>query len=131
MPYASPTEAVNARLIADAGVGALVADRVYPSKPTQDATWPYVVSWKQGGGDGVNLDRGRNTIQSYLVRVEAYAVTSASAEAIMAAVVTALAGWQDKTNYVWGVFPTGDADEQVSDDGTQISGQSFNVFFRG
>ncbi len=126
-------EAVAQRLLGDiGGVVALVASRVYPSKPTQEPTGNYIVYYRTAGGDGVRLGE-RSGLQNYTVRVEATAETQAAAESIIDAVIARLAGppvWVDKANGVSGCFAQGDKDEDVLEDGRQVSGQSFSVWFK-
>lgn len=122
-------EAVATRLIGDAPVGALIGDRIYPSKPTQEPSEDYLVYFGQSGGDGVTLD-GSTEYHWYEVRVEATSRTQAGAEAIMAAVRTALHGWRDVSQGVQGSFAQSDADEITLEDGRQVSGQTFSVRFK-
>lgn len=125
---ATVIEAVVQRLL-DPGVTALVGQRVFPSKPTQDSLWPYVVATKTAGGDEVRLD-GPAGLQGYSVRLDCYAKTEAEAEAVLAAAAARLDRWRDRANGVQGCFPQGDADEEVLDDGSQVSGQTFTVWFK-
>lgn len=129
----TPGEAIAGRLLSGApDVAALVGSRIFPSKPTQDAQGDYVVYFRTGGGGNTALG-GRIGLQAYEMRVECYARTAGSADAILAAVVARLAGppaWRDRPNGVQGCFPVGDADEQVLDDGDQVSGQTFSLWFK-
>ena len=126
-------EAIAQRLLTEPAVTALVGTRIYPSKPTQDPTEKYVVYYRTGGGDGRRL-AGRHGLQNYAVRVEATAGTQAEAEAILAAVRERLAPvgdrWVDKTNGVHGCSTVGDADEQTLEDGRQVSGQTYSIWFK-
>ena len=125
------------RLLTGAGVAALVGTRVYPSKPAQDVAEDYVVYFRTGGGDAKTLG-GRSGLQPSDIRVECYASTQAAAEAILKAVTTRLCGdraagvpgWRDRANGVHGCFAQGDSDEQVLDDGGQVSGQTFSLWFK-
>ncbi len=132
-PPTNPGEALASRLLAHAGVAALAGAKVYPSKPTQDPPgganpWPYLVYFRTGGGDGKNL-AGRTRLQNYAMRVDCYATTQAAAEQIAAAVAAALDGWADRDNGVQGCFAAGDMDEQTTEDGSQVSGQTFSLWF--
>lgn len=134
---ATSSEALAQRLLTGAGVTALVGTAVFPSKPTQDPPASYVVYFRQGGGDTRTL-AGRGGLQPHDIRVECYARTQADAEAILAAVAARLCGdkatatpaWRDRTNGVQGCFAQGDSDEQVTDDGWQVSGQTFSLWFK-
>lgn len=138
---ATPSEALAQRLLTDTALIALVDDRVFPSKPTQNTPGDYVVYFRQGGGDSKTLG-GRSGLQASEMRVECYATTSAAAEAILDAVVTRLCGrraagdlpavapWRDRANGVQGCFAQGDSDELVTDDGKQVSGQTFSLHFK-
>lgn len=130
------SEAIAGRLLGDAGVTALVSTRITPDKPMQEPDGNYLSFWRVSGGDGYNLAR-RNGLQQYQHRVEATARTQAEAEAILQAALLRLCGdndavdpWVDKANGIFGCFAVGDADEQTLDDGRQVSGQSFNVWFK-
>lgn len=127
----TPAEAIAGRLLADdaAALAALVGDRIWPNKPTQDPACPYVTFFRSGGGDGVRLD-GATSLNPAEVRVEAVAETQGEADAVMAAVAERLAGWRDRSIGVQGCFPAGDRDEQTNDDGRQVSGQSFTLWFK-
>lgn len=126
-------EAIATRLLTEPAVTALVGTRIYPSKPTQDPAAAYLVYYRTGGGDGRRLG-GRHGLQNYAVRVEATAATQGEAEAILAAVRDRLtpAGerWVDKDNGVHGCSTVGDADEQTLEDGRQVSGQTFGIWFK-
>jgi len=126
-------EAIAQRLLTEPAVTALVGTRVYPSKPTQDPVEKYIVYYRTGGGDGRRL-AGRLGLQNYQVRVESTAGTQAEAEAILAAIIERLtpAGdrWVDKDNGVHGCSTVGDADEQTLEDGRQVSGQTFAIWFK-
>lgn len=131
----TPSEAIATKLLATAGVTSLVGRdatsgvySIFPDKPTQDAPWDYVVFYKTGGGDGLRLD-GRNKLQNYTFRFDVYAQTQGRAEALIKAITVAFDGWVDVANKVKGCFPVGDEDEQVFDDGTQISGKSFSLWY--
>ena len=133
MPARTEGEAIATRLLGDAAITALVSQRVFPSKPTQDPQNDYIVYYRVGGGDGRTL-KGRSRLQNYQVRVEATAMTQAKAEAIMAAVRNSLTPpdetWKYPENGIEGVHSTADADEQTLEDGRQVSGQTFGVWFR-
>lgn len=134
---ATPSEALARRLLTGEAVAALVGTAVHPSKPTQETPGDYVVYFRQGGGDAKTLG-GRSALQAHDMRVECYSRTQAGAEAILAAVVTRLCGdraaavavWRDRDNGVHGCFAQGDSDEQVTEDGFQVSGQTFSLWFK-
>ncbi len=126
----APGEALAARLLADAPLGLLIGTGLYPSKPTQEPSSDYAVYFKTGGGDGLNAG-GRKTLQQYTFRVEATARTDAAAQAILKAVVDSLTTWADRPGGVQGCFAEGDADDATLDDGRQVCGQTFRVFFQG
>src|SRR5262245_48755639 len=125
----TPGEAIAQRLLANGSITALVNQRVYPSKPEGNPTWPFIVYFRAGGGGGHHLG-GRNRTQEYTMRVEVYAEHDTQAQPIIAAVVSALKNWRDIPNKVHGSFATDDADEVVLDDGSQVPGQSFRLFFQ-
>lgn len=112
-----------------AALEALIGDRVYPSKPTQDPGGDYVVYFRTGGGDGSKLG-GANGLKSGSFRVEAVGQTSDGAEAILKQVVALLDGWSDRAIGVQGCFAEGDADEATDDDNRQVSGQTFSLWFK-
>lgn len=125
-------EAIATRLLADAGVTALVGNRVTPSVPTQDPTGDYVTYYRTAGGEGRTLG-GRNRLQNYSVRIEAVAETQAKANAILAAVVASLTprdAWRDEDNGVRGCSTQGDADESVLEDNRRVAGQTFSIWFK-
>lgn len=128
------TECIVGKLLADAGVTALVSTRIYPGLPTQDPANDYIVVTKTAGGNDQLLN-GNMQINKYTMRVDCYAMTEARAEAILKAANVPLSGWKDRTVGVLGCFNVADSDEQVTDDlggGVyRVSGQSFTLFFRG
>lgn len=134
---ATPSEALAQRLLTDPALIALVGKAVFPSAPPQDQPGDYVVYFRQGGGDQKTLD-GPSGLQEHQMRVECYSRTQAGAEKLLAAVAARLCGnpatgaapWRDRANGVQGCFPQGDADEQVTDDNFQVSGQTFGLWFK-
>lgn len=132
----TPGEAIGGRLLGEYGapgyaddLAALVDTRVAPSKPTQEPTGDHVSFWKAGGGDGMKLS-GAVGLKQYEVRVECVSATTAGAEAILNEVVALLDGWRDRDIGVQGCFPVGDADESTLEDGRQVSGQTFSLWFK-
>lgn len=127
----TPGEAIAGRLTAaDAtALAALVATRVFPSKPTQEPTGDYVTFWRTGGGDGGTL-AASNGLRQHEMRVECTGSTEAVAESILGAVSARLNGWRDRTIGVQGCFAVGDSDETTLDDGRQVSGQTFGLWFK-
>lgn len=134
---ATPSEAIAQRLLTDESITDLVGAAVFPSKPTQDTPGDFLVYFRQGGGDVKTLG-ARSGLQPHEMRVECYAATQAAAEGLLAAVVTRLCGdrtaevavWRDRANGVHGCFAQGDSDELVTDDGKQVSGQTFSLWFK-
>lgn len=128
---ATPGEAIAGRLLDPAAtiLAALVAGRVYPSKPTQEPTGDYVIYYRAGGGDGANLS-GASRLKAHEMRVEATGTTETGAEAVLDAAVALLDGWQDRSIGVQGCFGVGDRDESVLEDGRQVSGQTFRLWFK-
>lgn len=120
-------DAVIGRLL-HASVAALVLDRVKPSKPTQDDLLPCISVYRSSGNDGTNLAAVRRLRQND-IRVDAWARNQKEAQAVLAVAVDRLDGWSDKPNGVHACLAQGDADEQTNDDGDQISGQTFSVWF--
>jgi hypothetical protein len=125
---ANAIEAIAGRLLAASGLTALIDSRAYPSKPTSNAALPYVVFFRQSGGDGLTLMATRN-LRQHEIRVEAIAETQAEAESVLAAVTARLHGWQDRPNGIQGCFAQGDADERTDGDGIQVSGQTYSLWF--
>lgn len=125
-------EVIGGRLLGEYGdvtdLAALVGARVWPSKPTQEATGDHVVFWRNGGGDGKNMS-GARRLKSHEMRIECVSTTQAGAEAILEEVVELLDGWQDRDIGVQGCFAVGDRDEATLEDGRQVSGQSFSLWF--
>lgn len=134
---ANPTtagEAVAGRLLGTDGtdvstLAALVAARVYPSKPTQEPAGDYVVFYRQGGGDGMTL-AGANRLRQHEMHVEATSTSEDGAEAIIEAVDSLLNGWRNTAVGVQGCFAVGDRDEATLEDGRQVSGQTYSLWFR-
>jgi len=126
---ATEAEALTARLLGSTSVTNLVGQRVTPLKPTQEPDGDYVVLQRQSGGDGVTLS-GPHTSRWAEVRIDVYATTQASAEAIMNAVRARLNGWQDYAQGVQGCFARGDCDEVVYDTNWINAGQTFAVRFK-
>jgi hypothetical protein len=126
-------EAIATRLLTDIATAALVGTRIYPSKPTQEPNGDYIVYFRTAGGGGKRL-KARNGLQNYSVRVEAVAETQAKAEAILKAVTNRLTPaegtWKDSTIGVQGCYSQGDADEQTLEDGRQVSGATFGIWFK-
>ena len=124
------SELITARLT-NAGEAAdliaLVASRVYPSKPTQDAVRPFVTWWLVSG-DGQKTLSGRSRLQPYELRVEATADTEAAAVAVIQAVRSALDGWSSRDEGIQGCFAQEDADQQTLDDGAEVAGQTFKLW---
>ena len=126
---ANEIQAVAGRL-AESGTPliSLVQDRTYPSKPKDNAALPYVVFYRQSGGDGANLS-GQRATRQYEIRVDAYATSQEQADEVLAAVFDRLHCWRDRDAGVQGCFARGDADEQVLGDGNFVSGQTFALTF--
>lgn len=79
-----------ALLAANAGVGALVADRIYPEVAPQDVDRPFVV-YQRESTQPLYTIHGTLALQSVFVSMTCYAATRASAEDIADAVIAALA----------------------------------------
>lgn len=126
----TPGEAIGTRLLSDAPLSLLVSTRISPSKPTQEPSGDYVVYYLTGGGDGINAV-GRKTLQEYTLRVEGTSATDAGAQAIRKAALATLTTWRDLTSGVQGCFAVGDADDNTLEDGRQVAGQTFRLFFQG
>lgn len=124
---ANAIDAVIGRLL-HVSVTAIAGDRVKPSKPTQDDSLPYVSVFRSSGNEGLNLGEVRRVRQND-IRCDAWARNQKEAQNLLAAIVARLDGWADKPNGVHGCFAQGDANEQTNDDGDQISGQTFSVWF--
>lgn len=107
---------------------ALVADRVFPSKPAQNAVLPFVVWWLTSG-DGAKTLSGRSRLQQYDLRVEAVATTEAESAAVLDTVRILLDGWQDRLAGIQGCFAAEDVDQQTLDDGSEIAGQTFRLHY--
>lgn len=126
---ANAIEAVGGRLAeAEGALAGLVQGRCWPGKPAANASLPYVVFYRTSGDDGVNLN-GRRGTRQHEIRVEAWARSEEEAETVLAAAHEQLDGWQDRSNGVQGCFARGDADEQVNEDDTHVSGQTFGITF--
>lgn|GEM_PF-4130224 len=125
---ASPITVISGRLKEAGPLTALIQNRSYPSKPTDNCPLPYVVYLRVSGGDGMNLG-GPRRLSQHDIRVEAYAETEQQAEEVLDAVRDQLHGWRDRTIGVQGCFAQGDADESTEDDGNQVSGQTFSLHF--
>lgn len=80
-----------ALLAADAGVGALVADRIYPEVAPDDVDRPLVV-YRRESTQPIYTIHGTLAMQSAFLVITCYAATRAEAESIGDAVTTALAG---------------------------------------
>jgi hypothetical protein len=63
------------------------------------------------------------------MRVEAVATTEAEAKAVLSEVRTLLSGWSDRSIGVQGCFEAEDEDESTLDDGAEVAGQTFRLYF--
>lgn len=128
------SEAIAGRLLGSYGgdvtdLAALVDTRVYPSKPTQEPDGDHVVYYRTGGGDGTKLGAS-NGLRQHEMRVECVSETAAGAEAILDAADALLSGWRDRDIGVQGCFASGDRDESTLEDGRQVSGQTYSLWFK-
>lgn len=132
-------EALAQRLLTGEDVKALVGTRITPNKPTQGESFnvkPYLCFWKVGGGGESNL-AGRTRLQSYQWRIEFHAETDEQAEKLREVVLDRLAGnprngipvWRDLESGVHVCKVVDDADAEVREDGSQIAGQTFSIWF--
>ena len=80
-----------ALLAADAGIGALVADRIYPEVAPQDVDRPLIV-YQRESTQPLYTIHGTLALQSVYVVISCYASSRAEAETIGDAVITALSG---------------------------------------
>lgn len=132
---ANGSEAIAGRLLGTDGsnvaaLAALIGTRVFPTKPTQEQTGDYLAFWRTGGGDGMRLSSPAG-LRPVDVRVECRSATEGGAEAILREVVALLHGWSNRTIGVQGCFAVGDSDEETDpDDGRQVSGQTFQLWFK-
>lgn len=131
----TPSEAIAGCLthpVRAAALVALVDDRVYPSKPEQDAPRPNVVWWLVGGGGAKTLAT-HSGLQRYDLRVEATATTEAESQAVLEAardaVLLTRAQWKVIGNGVQGIFASEDADQDTLEDGAEVAGQTFSLHF--
>ncbi len=127
----TPSEVLHGRLSDETDAAALIAlvsDRLFPSKPDQDAALP-LLTWWVVGGDGLGTLSGRSRLQAYDLRLEAHARTEAESVAVLAAARPVLHGWRDREIGVQGCFATEDTDQQTIDDGTEVSGQTFRLWY--
>lgn len=129
----TPAERLATRLLGDVDVKRIVTDRVSPHHPEKDPTGGYVVYRKVAGGGGRGL-KGRNRLQSYLFRVDCYAVTQDDADVLLAAVLACLKSWRERPA-VQGCFDAEDQDSDMADDGGsgnfRVSGQTFELWCVG
>lgn len=128
---ATPSEAMNERLTVDPPAGdlsALIGDRAFPCKPTQEAELPYLAWWEVSGGGGTTMS-GPTRLKQHEMRVEAYAATEDEAVRVLAAARLLLAGWRDRNRGVQGCFESEDADQESLDDGVEVAGQTFRLWF--
>lgn len=126
------SEAIAGRLLDEdeaADLIDLIADRVFPSKPAQDTTLPYLVFYLTGGG-GMNTVDGPSRLQPRSLRVEGYDRDEAGSAAVLDAATAVLDGWRDRENGIQGCFAEEDADQQT-DGELEISGQTFRLWHTG
>ena len=81
--------ALTAALQADAGVGALVADRIYPQLVPQDATLP-AIAYQVITTDGMHTHNGTTPLVRATVQLAIIASTYATAKQIRTAAKTLL-----------------------------------------
>ena len=125
---ANEIQAIAGRLVeTGTGLASLISGRAYPSKPTGNCVLPYVVFYRQSGGDGANLS-GRRGTRQFEIRADCYATNEEQAEAVLAAVFDRLHCWRYSNAGVQGCFARDDADETI-DGEIHISGQTFALTF--
>lgn len=132
MPYATPEEAVYAKLAGTAAVTALVSTRINPQVNTQEATFPFITFKRIGGAPVLRLD-GTQGKARYVFQIDAYAETEAGAKAVTAAVEGALfpsGGWRDVNNGVLGAFPD-DSAVDTTDDPFRVWTRLLGLWFQG
>jgi hypothetical protein len=131
VPYATPEEAIRAKLAAGlTTVGN--PPRINPQVNTQEYTLPFVVFKRIGGARNLRLD-GTAGMGRYLFQVDVYATTEAGAKAVTAEVESALfpsGGWRDATNNVLGAFPD-DSSVDMTDDPFRVWTRLLGVWFQG
>lgn len=134
-----PSEPLWERLNSCQELRAIVGNRIKPNKPTpgeEESQKPYVTFWRITGGGAYDLG-GRSGLQNYMFRIEFHADTDKQAEVIREIVLDRLCGnakrniepWVDRSQGVQGCFAADDADADTDDDGQQISGQTFSLWF--
>ncbi len=82
-------EAVIGQLVADAGVGALVADRIYPGAAPQGATSPLIVVNTVSIVPGY-ADDGETGLDQTRIQIDCYASTYTASHTVSTAVRAAL-----------------------------------------
>jgi hypothetical protein len=87
----SAEESLNAHLLADAAVAALVAARIYPGAAPQGVVAPYVTYFRAGGAQDTTFD-GPTRKDHPRIQIDAWAATYGGAEALGKAVEDAMAG---------------------------------------
>lgn len=112
-------EAITAHLLADAGVAALVATRVYPVKMPQRPTYP-AVTYFRVSGPREHSQSGPSGLAHPRFQLDCMAATYAGAKTLAAAVRLALDGFRGSMGGGGGVdvnavFIEDDRDDQDDD----------------
>lgn len=128
MPYATPEQAIRARLAATSGVNTPTGGRINPQTNTQEPTYPFVTFARLGGAPGSTLS-GPSSLGRYTFQLDVYAETEAGAAPIAAAIDAAIGGWQDRTNGVHGAFPD-DTAAEITDDPYRVWSRVFGIWFQ-
>lgn len=105
------TQAIVARLLADAGVVALVGDRIDPGRPSQSATWPVLTYRLISGTDSIAQDGGQG-LRECRIEINAWAYTYLETEELAEAVNAALHGqtWRSSEIGYIAAFHAGERD---------------------
>lgn len=110
------------QLKATAGVTAIVGAKVYPMLAPQSVDLPYIVYEKTLDAP-VNNANGTGSTSQKRYAIYCYATTYAGAQALGAAVQSALSGWVDSAGCVWHL------ESMMDDAGEVAAGQDVPEFY--
>lgn len=85
-------DAIYERLTGDAGVAALVSNRIYPDQVPQDVIWPAIIVHGPASETASYSHEGDENLDTARIQIDCYGSTCASAKQVKAAVRACLSG---------------------------------------
>lgn len=109
------------RLLASAGVIALVSQRVWPARRTQGSALPAIVVHRIDGGRSYHL-KGDSSLSAARMQIDCWGDSYASAKRTARAVVAAMSGarWSPAGVRFDGVFIEDESDDTFDEGGTAL-----------